>query len=181
MNPAVINRVPYGLLNYFGLQSGGTNPNSVDPVVQASLDAWTWYNWRDRYVTVTSNNFTAVNTGFLCNTNISPWFDASGILNQGYACEVHRIGVVSTNAATLTALQYVIQVNRNANNAGGGPIALPLAVSTTAGASQLVAATWEGLDLVLRPGERIGTNCIQYAGSGISAAVAVCEMTLWTM
>lgn len=182
LTPPVVNKIPYGLLNYFGIQSGGENPHSIDANISPSVDVWTFYNWRDRQCALGSANFSAVGSTVAVPVSaFAPVFASSGFVNSGFAVQVHRIGLVLTNPAGVTAMAGAIKVERQLNNAATGLFGLALAQTPTIAGAIATTATWQGDDLILRNGERILAACTNYAGAGNTNADLMMEYTVLPM
>lgn len=140
--PPQIQRIPQGLLGFFGIKNGGQPPNKLSSELVVTLPALEWYLLDDGEILSGSNALALGYTAFISVPDGEYWY-------------VHHCCVTSAPGAGQTILCRPAVHNL----IGAVPSIIrvgPQATQQVTGAQQTADLGWSGL---LRPGMGLGHQC----------------------
>lgn len=168
LTPPVINRVPRGLLDYFGLKNGGENPHAILADISPGFDVLDWFTEPDLevYYGTGSHNAVGNTTGLSASGRA---FGGSAVVARDWMFVCRRAAVyIQGGGATVTSYRASI-----------GGLRMPLNVTGLTPTRYATGTTeaWTSGDYYsvvfvpdrpvwLRPGESIYAQTERIAGGG---------------
>jgi hypothetical protein len=153
LTPPTVNRIPGGLLGFFGIQSGGRNPESISPGLLAQIDLTQWYFGTNRVYLRSSVNIAA--------TFFTPVYQVP--LGEHWYCE--NICYVSPTLGAGQTLETMPCLQDASGTRQNTLIQMP--GSRTVGAVYAVTAG----GFFMAPGEQLGLYTTQLVAGPVNAGV----------
>lgn len=169
LTPPTINRIPIGLLDYFGLKSGGENPHSVDANISPSIDLLDWYTKPLQQVIFWNTaGMNAVGATSGLGAPGYDAFDGTGVVRQDRLFIVTRISAAYTAVGAVTSARFSICGLRRADNSAPALIQQVYQTGETHGTltGMRGSVVYNGPPIWLRPRESIYGLLENISGGG---------------
>ena len=159
LTPAVVQKQPAGLLDYFGIKNGGKNPQSLAEVIAPVLDLDRWYKVADEEYL----------TGGISGHASAGWVTASPIslaIPPLEVWHVHQFGwLLSMTEGRTCIFSPGSRVPEGGFLTGGFPIVdHPIAITSPAAVATYAyygGTVWKGYGKFFRAGTVFGTHVTQ--------------------
>ncbi len=177
LTPPVINRAPLGLLDFFGIKSGGRNPQNIAATVAPTLDLWNLYE-QDALEVYGDG------TGVAAGGALGGWdYGGPGFLpgivpeNEFWHIREYSATVAAAAGITAVALWPMMQVRVTNGVGAGGRTEFPVGATVQYQGAALGASRWklEASDFWLPPGGILGgyTGALEPLATAMTAFQSV--------